>query len=234
MTAALTLAAALWVSSVAPHWMHDWQTNMTAISAPGGLNDPRPGSVPDVTAGSVICLQSVFSIFRDDSRIYNLASYLVCAALLLVWTVATLRSRWSNGKALLALASIMPVTILVTYHRVYDTRLLLLTIPACALLWAGGGLAGNIAVVLNVAAIFLCGDIPLTVVSILTNKLDLSTATLSGKFLTVLLARPDQEILFTICIFYLWVYVRHSAPGFVDRLEGRSGNSISRELTNVT
>lgn len=210
VTAVLALPAVLWVSYVAPHWTHDWRSNMITISAPGGLNDPRPASVEGSTADGVISLQAVFSVFSDDSRIYNLASYLVCGALLLVWTITTLRSRPSQDNAWLALAAVVPLTVLVTYHRVYDAKLLLLTVPACALLWAGGGGLGWIAAGLNAVGIFLTGDIPLAILGGLTEKLHLPIATLPGQILTVVLARPSQEILLAMSLFYLWVYVRRT------------------------
>ena len=84
VTAALILAALVWISLVVPHWMHDWQRNMAAISAPGGLNDPRPEMVKKIAAGNVISLQAVFSVFNSEPRFYNMASYLVCGVLLAI------------------------------------------------------------------------------------------------------------------------------------------------------
>jgi hypothetical protein len=131
LTVALCLPAVLWVTHVAPHWVQDWQINLAAISGHGGLNEPSPDSVTGHTAGMVIDLQAAVSVFRDDPRIYNLVSYLVCGAMLLAWSVRTLRSRFSQSRAWLALAAVTALTMLVTYHRPYDARLLLLTIPAC-------------------------------------------------------------------------------------------------------
>ena len=235
LVAALALPAILWVSQVAPHWIHDWQTNMTAISAPGGLNDPRPASVTNNSAGSVISLQAVFSIFRDDPRFYNSASYLVCGTLLLVWVFTTLRSRSSRDSAWLALAAIVPLTILVTYHRVYDAKLLLLTVPACALLWAGGGPTRWIACALNAAGVVLNGDITLAILELFTKQLHLSTAALSGQILTVVLARPNQEILLAMSVFYLWIYARRASFNPVSAKSGwfwrgtqRTSDSLNR------
>jgi hypothetical protein len=208
VTAMLALSAILWVSHVAPHWMQDWHSNMTFISARGGLNDPGPTAVVANTFAKVISLQAIFSVFRDDPQFYNPASYLVCGPLLLVWLVTTLRSRSSQEKAWLALAAIVPLTLLVTYHRVYDAKLLLLTVPACAMLWARGGPIRWIAIVLNAAGVVLCSDIPLIVLEEFTQRLHLSTSVLSGQILTVVLDRPTPDILLIMGIFYLWVYVR--------------------------
>ena len=94
LAAFLMLPAVLWVSHVAPSWMHDWSSNLAAISAPGGINDPRPTSVTNITADNVISLQAVFSIFSDNPRIYNQASYLVGGVPLLLWAITALRSRF--------------------------------------------------------------------------------------------------------------------------------------------
>jgi hypothetical protein len=208
LAALLMVPAVLWVSHVVPNWMHDWQSNMATISAPGALNDPRPAIVKGVSAGNIISLQAVFSIFNGDPRFYNLASYLVCGAVLIVWAFLTFRSRTSSQRIWFALAVGVPFTILVTYHRVYDAKLLLLTVPACAMLCEEGGAIGTIAVALSSMGIFLNADIPLAVLGAITEKLQLSTATLTGKILTVLVARPNQEVLLAMGIFYLWVYLR--------------------------
>jgi hypothetical protein len=191
--------------------MQDWQSNLSAISAHGGINDPGPASIVNShKLDMIIDLQTVISVFRDDPRIYNPVSYLVCGALLLVWSVSTLRSRLSQAITWLGLAAIVPLTMLVTYHRPWDAKLLLLTVPACALLWAEGGPIGWIALLVNTAALVLTGDIPLTILLILTRNLHLSAATLSGKIVMVVLARPVPLILLVMGIFYLWVYIQRS------------------------
>jgi hypothetical protein len=208
VTAVLALSAILWVSYVAPHWMQDWQSNMTVISARGGFNDPGPTAVVADSFAKVISLQAIFSIFHDDPQFYNPATYLVCGALLLVWLIATLRSRSSREKDWLALAAIVPLTLLITYHRVYDAKLVMLTIPACALLWTRGGPVKWIALGLSAAGVVVCSDIPLILLEWFAQGLHLSTAVLSGQILTVVLGRPATDILLLMGVFYLWVYVR--------------------------
>src|ERR1035437_1003526 len=211
IVAVLGLSAVLWVSLVAPHWVQDWHANLAAIASHGGLNDPSLNSVNGRTGGMVIDLQSAISVFRDDPRIYNSASYIVCGALLLVWAVSTLRSRFSQSRAWLALAVIVPLTMLVTYHRPWDAKLLLLTIPACALLWAEGGATARIALLLNGAAIVMTADLPLTLLAIFTRNMQLSAVGVPGQILIVLLRRPVPLILLAMSIFYLWIYVRRDA-----------------------
>jgi hypothetical protein len=216
ITAVLGLSAFLWVSHVAPHWMQDWRSNLSAISVRGGINEPGPNSLTGRSAAMVIDLQAAVSIFRDDPRVYNPASYLACGALLLVWSVGTLRSRFSQPRAWLALAAVTTLTMLVTYHRPWDAKLLMLTIPACAMLWAEGGWIGRIALLVNGAGLVLTGDVPLAILARLGNNLHASTTGLSGKLLTVVFMRPASLILLVMAIFYLWVYVRRTAAPATD------------------
>jgi hypothetical protein len=100
---------------------------------------------------------------------------------------------------------------LVSYHRPYDAKLLLLAVPACAMLWAEDGPVRWVALLVTTAAIVYTGDITLTILKILTNNLHLSTAGLSGQILTTVLTRPGPLILLAMCIFYLWAYLRRDS-----------------------
>ena len=212
MTAVLGLAAFLWLSHVAPHWMQDWQANLATISAPGGINEPGPASLTSSGGATVIDLQAAVSIFRDDPRIYNPASYLFCGALLLLWAARTLRSSFSPARAWIALAAIVPLTMLVTYHRQWDAKLLMLTIPACAILWAESGRIRWIALLVSTTGLVLTGDIPLAALSILWNQLHVGTVGIQGQLLTLVMLRPASLVLLAMCIFYLWVYLRRDYP----------------------
>jgi hypothetical protein len=208
ITGVLGLFAFLWVSHVAPHWMQDWNSNLSVISARGGLNEPGPASLIGRSPGMIFDLQAAICVFRDDPRIYNPASYLICGTLLLVWAVQTLRARFLQRNAWLALAAVVPLTMLVTYHRTYDAKLLLLSVPACAILWAEGGPIRWSALLVTTAGIVSTGDIPLVIFLILTKNLHISTAGLFSQIRTVVLLEPTPLILLAMAIFYLWVYLR--------------------------
>jgi hypothetical protein len=203
---AFCLPSVLWVWHVAPQWIQELHSNILAFSAHGGINDPGPASSGAHGLAMVINLQEVISVFRDDPRIYNLASYLVCAPLLLVWIFATLRSRPSTRRTWLALAAIAPLTMLPFYHRQYDAKLLLLAVPACALLWAEGGLIGRLALLVTAAGFVFNGDIFMAIVISLTSYLP--TTVLGGQIQAVALVFPAPLILLVMSVFYLWVYVR--------------------------
>ncbi len=220
VTVALSLPAFLWVTHVAPHWMPELRSNLAAISAHGDLSDPGPASISIHNPDRVIDLQTVISVFRDDPRIYNPASYLICGALLLAWAVRTLRARFSPAGAWLALAAIATLSMLPVYHRQYDAKLILLTVPACAMLWAEGGLTGWIALLVNTAGVVLTADIPSAALVLLFDKLHVGAAGIFGKILTVVLMRPAPLILLAMGIFYLWVYLRRTAGGAVSAEPG--------------
>ncbi|MGB8845949.1 MAG: glycosyltransferase family 87 protein, partial [Terracidiphilus sp.] len=45
--AVIALASALWVSHVAPNWLHEWSANLAMSATHGGINDPGPNAVKD-------------------------------------------------------------------------------------------------------------------------------------------------------------------------------------------
>ena len=110
------------------------------------------------------------------------------------------------------------------YHRQNDAKLLLLTIPACAMLWAEGGLIGWIALLMNTAGFVLNGDLPWVILLSLEGTLHLSGTELSNQILTVVQVFSVPLTLLAMGIFYLWVYVRRcyehaSTPALQGRAE---------------
>ena len=142
LTVVLALPASLWMFHVSPHWIQELSANLSATSAPGEINDPVTSFIGKSGSGMIIDLQTVVSVFRDNPRFYNPASYLLCGSLLLGWIIVTLRAHAALSKDLFALAVIAPLSMLPVYHRPHDAKLLLLTLPACALLFAKGGADG--------------------------------------------------------------------------------------------
>jgi hypothetical protein len=207
-TVAFSLPAVLWVWHAVPHWMQELHSNMLAFSVHGGMNDPGLSSTGAHSLNMLVSLQEVIGVFWDDPRIYNLASYLVCAPLLLLWAFVTLRSRPSPKNAWLALAAIAALSMLPIYHRQHDTKLLLLTVPACAMLWAEGGLAGWLALLVNTAGFVLNGDLAWAIFFGLANNLHLHLTRLTGEMLIAVQVFPAPLILLVMGVFYLWVYVR--------------------------
>lgn len=207
---ALCIPSTLWVAHVSPHWTTELRANLGVDSVRGGTNDPGPTSDNIGGIDILVNLQTVFSVFRDAPLFYNLATYLVCGPLLLVWLVVAVRGRHTETQLWLALAAIAALSMLPLYHRQHDAKLLLLTFPACCILWARRGLAGWIALGLNAAGIVLNGDIlsllRIRMVAPLLNSL----TGFPKELVTVLLARPVTLILLATGVFYLWIFVRAS------------------------
>jgi len=210
---ALALPAIRWVSHVSPHWIQELSGNLSAISVRGGIIDPGPSGMSGSGTGMIIALQTVISVFRDDPRFYNPLTYLICGALLLVWIWVIRRARSTALNHYLALAAIAALSMLPIYHRPQDAKLLLLTLPACAMLLREGGAIGRIALLLNSAAIVVTSDLPLALLVQFIKGLHLSTDDTKGKILTVLITRPIPLVLFTLGVFYLSVYLHHSLRG---------------------
>jgi hypothetical protein len=207
-TVALSLPAVLWVWHVAPNWVQELHSNIAAFSVHGGMNDPGLASTGAHGLGMLVSLQSIFGFFWDDQRIYNSASYLIFALLLIVWAFVTLRSRPSPRRTWLALAAIAALTMLPVYHRAQDTKLLLLTVPACAMLWAEGGRIGRLALLVTSAGFVLTGDLPWVVILSLIDRVHLPATRLSGWIVMAVQVFPVPLILLAVGVFYLWVYAR--------------------------
>lgn len=226
LTAVLGLPGILWVSHVAPNWIQEWHSNILMASAHGGVNDPGPASVdPRAHYAILISLQTVMSVFRDDPRIYNPATYLICAPLLLVWVRTTLQKRSSPSDAWLALAAITALSMLPLYHRQHDAGLLLLTVPACSMLWSEGGPIAWFALVLTTLGSILTSAIPMQLLALLTIGLRASTSGMPGELLTVLLCRPAPLILLAMSAFYIWVFVRRYPLRNRRQISGEDGYS---------
>ena len=220
LLAALSLPVVVWVAQVSPHWLLELYSNISSLSAPGGINDPSPASTGAHGLGMVISLQAALSFFRDDPHFYNPAAHLICGLLLLIWFFATLRSRTSPARARLALAVIAALSLLPVYHRQGDAILLLLTVPACAMLWAERGRVARIALLVNAAGFVLTGDLTWAIILGVINHLGLSTTQLRAQMLIAVQIFPAPLILLTMAILYLWVYVRRAhGPALPDKPE---------------
>jgi hypothetical protein len=207
-TILLCIPAALWITLAAPHWLGEMRTNLAAIGASGGINDPTPAALNVGTIGMIINLQTVTSVFTNNPDVYNAAAYVICGALIAAWIYVTLRSRPSTRNAWLALAAISAFSMLPVYHRAHDAKLLLLALPACAVLAAERGATGRVAVAITTAGFVLTGDVPLILLLNLSHKLADPAAGLGAKMVTVIVGRPAPLILLVVGCFYLWVSAR--------------------------
>lgn len=225
----LALPGAVWVSRAAPQWMPELHANLVEIAAHGGNCDPGPAGLTNKsgTMEVITDLQTVISVFDDSPSFYNPVTFLICGVLFVAWAMVAFRSSPSFALAWLALAAIAPLTLLVTYHRAYDARLLLLAIPACALLWTKGDRVGKIACAFTAAAILFTGEIPLAFLNPLLKRMHADAGTLPGKLETVLLMRLAALSLLAMCLFYLWIYLREHRAALAMELTALAGREAS-------
>lgn len=230
LTAVLGIPALLWVSYVAPHWMHEMHANMVETSAPGTVNDPGPASVDPRAHGAImINLQTAVSVLLDDPRIYNPITYLLFAPLLPMWIFTALRKRASPASAKLALAAIAALSMLPLYHRQHDTRLLLLAFPAFAMLWDEGGATAWLALLVTALGTVFTSNITVQLLAAYSASLRASVNGLPGKVLTILLCRPTPLVLLAMGVFFLWVYVRRASPGSYAQAAASPDNGAARK-----
>lgn len=208
--AGLGALTVLWIMRVSPHWMQELHANIAATSVRGGLNDPGPSSLGGHGLGMVVSLQGLFSAFQDSPHFYNLLAYLLSGMLVLLWVVKTLRARVAPQLGWIAIATISAATLLPVYHRSYDARLLLLTLPACAMLWAKGGALRWWAVAITGAAILCTGDLFWSVFLLLINNPSLGLARLPAPVVIGMQMVPAPLCLLATCVFYLSIYLRGS------------------------
>jgi hypothetical protein len=201
---AFSLPALLWVMSISPHWLQELSTNMAAFSGPHDMNDPRGSHGFSMMTN----LQTVTSFFWSDAKTYNLATYLVCAPLLLWWAYLALRARPSKEATWFALASISVLSLLPIYHRQYDAKLIFLALPALVVLWTRRGGAAWIAAALTAIAFLLNADLPWVVFLRLMDRWGLYGAGFAQPIGVVLANFPVPLSLLAIGVFYLWAYSR--------------------------
>ncbi len=211
LAAVLALLAVLWVSHLVPYWLPEYHTNLLAATSRGGRDYAGVHTGGGLGVVMIINLQAALSLIRDDTHFFNPVAYAICGVLLLIWSAKTLRSRFSPRLAWFAIAAISVLTLLPVYHRTYDARLLLLTVPACAILWKEGGPLGWCALALNAAAIVLTGD-PFWIAFFQITHYS-RPSVLFGMI-------PAPLVLLALSIFYLWVYLRADrAPPAADARE---------------
>jgi hypothetical protein len=230
------ILAVIFVWHIAPHWFAELNANVQTLSARGQLNDPGPTSLDTRAHGApLISLQTVLSLVKDDAQFYNPASWLICAPFLIIWAVTVLRRKISEKSAWLALAAMAALSMLPIYHRQHDTRLLLLTIPAMAVVWSAGGAMARIGLLLTTMCALLTGDLAEEFLAIAASSLRLAAHGFFGKVLSLMMTRPVPLIVFAVGVFYLWAYVRYpSAPedrnraAHIDKLK-QSGEALSHD-----
>ncbi len=110
----------------------------------------------------------------------------------------------------LALASISALSLLLVYHRSYDAKLLLLSIPACALLWKRGGVIRWPVLALNIFALLITSDLAWIFFAFVMSQLRPAAPWISDTAVNAMIVFPAPSALLATGIFYLWLYIREA------------------------
>ena len=205
----LSIPSIIWVTEVAPDWRLELSRNLFVYTTPGGINDPAPTS--GATPGSLVNLQVILSHIWSNSTFFNDATYLICASLVLIVLITAARSRLTAENIWMPLASITAFTLLVVYHRRYDTKLLLLAIPACAQLWVEGRRLGKIALGITGACVLFTSDSAWVFAYRTLYGMHISKSGAVFKTLEdVFVIFPAPLTLLAVGVLFLWVYVRRA------------------------
>ncbi len=207
LTFVFAVISMLWISVHAPGWSHELKSNIAATTTPGDINDPGPHSMAKKGPGMIVSLQSVVSFFRDDPAFYKSVSYVVCGTLILIWGLAMLRSRDLNRLSMISLAVIVPLSLLIAYHRNHDGKLLLLVLPGCIQLWHERGWRGGLAAFVTGILFVLTGDLTISEIFQFESNLHMMSKGFLGTMMSLLLDRPITLWLLVTSLFYLIVYL---------------------------
>jgi hypothetical protein len=151
LTFLLSAALILSLHPGSADWPATLRANLSATLSHGGSADPRPDNQEAI---GDVNLQLLSSVVFPDARTFNLAAYSVFLGLLVVWIWAVPWTNVVSEMHLLALAALSVLSLLPIYHRFYDTRLLLLSVPAVVVVLEKRRLLGAaIAIVTAVAVI---------------------------------------------------------------------------------
>jgi glycosyl transferase family 87 len=176
-------------------WTSTLRANLSATLSPGGSADPRPANIEAVGDPN---LQTLTSIFFSDARMFNAVAYSIFVILLAALIVVVLRANAAPELYFLALAAVSILSLTPVYHRFYDTRLLLLTIPAVLIVFQKRRLLGALIAVLTVLAVV---SVQYRVQFFLLQHAQWQSV-LQNKFLLILLLRQQNvELLMLFCLY---------------------------------
>jgi hypothetical protein len=211
-------------------WASTLRANLSATLSPGGSADPRPEnqqSIGDVN------LQSLTSIFFPEAHAFNAAAYSVFLALLALGILVALRTTGSRETHFISLAALSVLSLMPVYHRFYDTRLLLLSVPAIGIIFQKRRVLGAVIAVLTLLATI---SVQYRIQVFLLQQAKFQNV-LANKFLFIVLLRQQNlEMLILFCLYLFAVFsIRFSGaseagytsgPSTTLR-SGRDDNSVS-------
>jgi hypothetical protein len=176
-------------------WASTLRANLSATLSPGGSADPRPENQQAI---GDLNLQSLTSIVFPEAHTFNAVAYSVFLALLALGTLVGLRASSSGETSLISLAALSVLTLMPVYHRFYDTRLLLLSIPAIAIIFQKRRVLGALIALLTLLATI---SVQYRIQIFLLQQAKWQTV-LRNKFLFIVLLRQQNlEMLILFCLY---------------------------------
>jgi hypothetical protein len=192
-------------------WASTLRANLSATLSPGGSADPRPANPQAIGDEN---LQALTSIFMAKAGQFNAAAYAIFLALFGAGMLVVLRANRGPELHMVALGALSILTLMPVYHRFYDTRLLLLSVPAVVMVFQRRRVLGTVIAVLTV----------LTAVSVQYRvqmfllQQGKWQSVLANKFLFVLLLRHQNLLMLILFLLYLAAIfsLRLSGPAAID------------------
>jgi len=205
----VSLPFVVWVWRIAPHWIEEKRAHIAILSAHGAVSDPGPATVLHRGTLMLTNLQSLFSLAWDNPPFYNAASYAVCMVMIAALIALRRRSALSANGRWMLMAFASALTLLPVYHRQYDAKLLIVTIPACAVLWSHKGRFSKAALVVTSAGLLVTADLPWAFYLAGTSSLQLSGIAARLYFLSLAITVPFVVLI--VAGFYLRA-IAYTAP----------------------
>jgi hypothetical protein len=181
-------------------WASTLRTNLSATLSPGGSADPRPENQQAI---GDLNLQSLTSIVFPEAHTFNAVAYSAFLVLLALGVLVVLRTSANQETHLISLAALSVLTLMPVYHRFYDTRLLLLSIPAVGIVFQKRRLLGALIAILTFLATI---SIQYRIQILLLQHAKWQNV-LANKFLFILLLRQQNlEMLILFCLYLVAMY----------------------------
>ena len=216
---ALLLSAGL-ILSLHPRsadWASTLRANISQAEEPGGVNDYRPN---DKEGYYFVNLQTVTSVFFADAREFNAVAWAICLALFAVWVAAVLRTKAAPNAHFLLIGSLAVLSLMPVYHRFYDARLLLISVPAVAIVYQRRYVLGLFIGALTLLAV-------ISVQSRMHTLFEQSTAwhnIMQNKFLFVLFLRQQNLALPILFCLYMIAIFTTSFPSAAAKADFRTSS----------
>jgi hypothetical protein len=166
-------------------WASTLRANISTAEEPGGVNDFRPN---DKEGYYFVNLQAVTSVFFTDAREFNAVAWAIFLVLFAVWVAAVLRTNPNQEAQFLLIGSLAVLSLMPVYHRFYDARLLLISIPAVVVVYQRQRILGALIGALTLLAVISVQSR----VQLFLEQHSLWQNILQTKFLFVLLLRQQN------------------------------------------